>query len=134
MHIRCWTKFDITATGVTGHLKTSRMPFNDHTGQIVSDDQTWNRSRNQQRNWETLQQLISLRAQVFDLTLPVENNGIWSFDFTVEQQELYTINNDPVGILKQDCTDVPMLTGLLESSPTTNLLYPGQNIGFEIVE
>lgn len=134
MRISCWTKFDITATGVTGHLKVSRMPFLDRAGNNIRNEEDWHRARNQQRNWETLQQLISLRAQVFDLATPVQTNNIWTFEFTVEQDELFTIDDDPVGLLKQDCTGVPMLKNLNEKAFESAVLDPTWNIGFSILE
>ena len=134
MRISCWTKFDITNTGVTGHLKVSRMPFVDRNGNTIRTEDEWHRARNQQRNWETLQQLISLRAQVFDVTTPVHSNGQWSFEFIIEQDGLFTLDNDPVGILKQDCSGVPMLKNLNEKLFESLVLDPDQNIGFAVLE
>jgi hypothetical protein len=62
------------------------IPFEDQAGQPIQDLAAWNRSRNQQRNWETLLQILGLRAQPMDL-----------------------------GLLN-DCNGVPMLTGLTEKS------------------
>ena len=56
MQIRCRTLFDITETGVTGHFKPHRIPFRDNAGQQISDQVTWDRARNQQRNLETISQ------------------------------------------------------------------------------
>ena len=64
MRYMCQTLFDITATGVTGHFKTTRVPYVDQAGQEIVDQATWNRSRNQQRNWETLTQILGLRTQL----------------------------------------------------------------------
>ena len=50
MKFICKTLFDITATGVTGHYKSSRVPFRDSTGNNIENETTWNRARNQQRN------------------------------------------------------------------------------------
>ena len=75
MKIRCTTIFDITATGVTGHCKPSRMPFTDASGTAINNEQAWNLARNKQRNWETITQLISLRTQVDNITQPVLDNG-----------------------------------------------------------
>ena len=66
----CKTLFDITATGVTGHYKSSRVPFQDLTGTSITNEISWNRARNQQRNWETITQLISLRTQISELQTP----------------------------------------------------------------
>ena len=50
MKYACQTLFDITATGVTGHYKSARIPFLDRAGQTIKNEESWNRSRNQQRN------------------------------------------------------------------------------------
>lgn len=109
MKIRCSTIFDITATGVTGHYKPSRIPFVDRAGTTIASERDWNRARNQQRNWETITQLISLRTQVESITDPVCVDNQWLFEFEVESDTIFLLDNDPVGILKQDCYSVPML-------------------------
>jgi len=48
MRFICRTLFDITATGVTGHAKSARIPFEDRTGRRITDYVIWNRARNQQ--------------------------------------------------------------------------------------
>jgi hypothetical protein len=137
MKIRCRTLFDITATGVTGHYKASRIPFTDNSGTSVVDEQAWNRSRNQQRNWETLTQLLQLRSQIFELTVPVLKDRVWQFDFEVEIDQLYVLDRDEFGVLKQDCSGVPMITGLGEEHfLDTKLVVSGtqQNIWFDTIE
>ena len=60
MSIQITTDFDCRPTGVTGHLRENLLPFTDQLGQQVTDISSWVRSRNQQRNWETIMQLIGL--------------------------------------------------------------------------
>jgi hypothetical protein len=135
MKIVCSTLFDITATGVTGHFKPSRVPFKDNYGQEIANESQWHRARNQQRNWETLSQLISLRTQVFDASKPVVDNGTWTFEFEVETPEVFADGINELGLLLVDCNDVPMLTGLDETntqSRSLNSLGPDQNITFVI--
>jgi hypothetical protein len=110
--ILCRCLFDCTATGVTGHFKSSRIPFADRAGQQVTDETSWNRSRNQQRNWETLTQIISLRTQVIDLTDPERFDGAWEFEFTTETPDAYGPESDPTQILRLDSAGVPMLQTL----------------------
>ena len=110
MRFECRTNFDITATGVVGHFKSTRLPFTDRAGQSILDNVDWNRSRNQQRNWETLTQLISLRTQIFDLTDPVKvDNNNWSFEFEVETAGIFGPDNDPVSVLRDDASGIPMI-------------------------
>jgi hypothetical protein len=134
MKIQCQTLFDITATGTTGHIKPSRMPFQDRAGTRISDIEQWNRSRNQQRNWETVTQLISLRTQVVELTEPVKIADCWQFEFEVENENLFLDNLDPLSVLKADCAGVPMLAGLNESLVNGTVLAVDTNIWFALIE
>jgi hypothetical protein len=133
MRIQCQTLFDITATGITGHIKPSRMPFLDQAGNRIVDTESWNRSRNQQRNWETVTQLISLRTQVNDLTDPVKTDDTWSFEFAVDNENLFLNGTDPLAVLKADCAGVPMLVGLNETGNTGIVLAVNENIWFTLV-
>ena len=133
MKIQCQTLFDITATGTTGHVKPSRMPYQDQAGKKITDVESWNRSRNQQRNWETVTQLISLRTQIDNLKEPQRINDCWCFEFEVENENLFIDGADRLAVLKADCTGVPMLTGLDESNNGNTILIIDKNIWFTIV-
>lgn len=109
------------------------MPFVDDVGQKVSTIAEWNRSRNQQRNWETVNQIIALRTLPEDISSPVKIEDSWSFEFTVENPSTVEQDGDPVGALIRDCQDVPMLTGLSEKPDVGVCLIPNSNIYFEIV-
>ena len=111
MKYKCSTRFDITATGVTGHFKQSRVPFTDRAGNKITNADSWNRSRNQQRNWETLTQLISLRTQILDLTDPENQADLWTFEFATES-DVFHDGIDPVGVLRLDSGGVPMVRDL----------------------
>ena len=131
--ILCRCLFDITATGVTGHFKSSRIPFQDRAGQDIVNEVTWNRARNQQRNWETLTQLISLRTQVIDLTVPERFDGAWEFEFATETPDAYGTVDDPTLVLRMDSAGVPMLHTLKTGEIMTTQLTvdgPDQNIWF----
>lgn len=135
MQILCRTTFDITQTGITGHYKPSQIPFTDRSGNSIVDLFTWDRSRNQQRNLETISQILQLRTQIFDITVPVEVNGYWNFEFSVEFDGIYQQGSDAFGILKQDCEGVPMLIGLGEKYTITPMVTTSgsqQNIWFEL--
>jgi hypothetical protein len=129
----CNTLFDITATGITGHYKTSRIPFTDEAGQEIANSDDWNRARNQQRNWETLVQLISMRTQIFELTTPVAEDKEWSFEFEVETPGIYGSDDNPVHILISDADGIPMINHLNnkpEIAPMLVIDGPNQNIWF----
>lgn len=130
--ITIYTLFDITRTGVL-KIYDSRIPaFIDDADQLVRNQTEWNRSRNQQRNWETLVQLISLRAQPVMLENPKRllaadtislglghhwpiPQTVWTVSFATEHTRVYSDGADDLGQLKRECQLVPMLTGLNET-------------------
>jgi len=132
----CSTYFDITATGVRSHYKQSRIPFTDDTGQLIADQGQWHYSRNQQRNWETINQIISLRTLPTNIAFPtcgVDNERkIWVFEFELEFPESVELSQSPVGAFLKDCVDVPMLTGLNETYMSDIVLKPNENIFFTV--
>lgn len=106
---------DITATGV------------------VRDGGVDNLERNQQRNWETLLQCIGLRTQPQNIQSPVQYENIdlsemnfgnfytgehrvWSWQWTVELDNVYDLPGFPMGGLLQDLEQVPIITGLNETA------------------
>jgi hypothetical protein len=127
----CFTLFDITNTGVVMPFNSNLVSFIDSAEQPVYNEQSWERSRNQQRNWDTIVQAISMRAQPLVLQSPkiIEDNlsnynfsnvytgiaKIWTFKFGVEAKDVYRKNNDPVGLLTSDCHFTPLSTNLTES-------------------
>jgi hypothetical protein len=136
MRFSCTTQFDITATGVTGHYKSSRVPFQDRAGNAIRDIADWNRSRNQQRNWETVQQIISMRTQISDSTLPLHTGSGWTFEFETETPGVYGTDDAPMSILYLDADKVPMLIDLDNHSdlePFVVVDGPKQNIWFNPV-
>jgi hypothetical protein len=137
MKVRCLTYFDITATGVKNHYKQSRVPFRDAADRLIDNADAWNRARNQQRNWETVNQLISLRALPVEITTPEKiihaARSAWTFEFVIEQTGALEINGNAIGALINDSAMIPMLTGLDETPTSDQLLEPDRNIFFDIV-
>jgi hypothetical protein len=138
MKFVCQTLFDITATGTTGHPKATRWPYQDRAGQVIADTQDWNRSRNQQRNWETLQQILGLRTQITEITDPVADatGTRWMFEFETDTPGAFGPNSDPTAVLRTDADGVPMLKDSLSEAVTDTCLRTqgaGQNIWFVAV-
>jgi hypothetical protein len=134
MRFICKTFFDITATGVTGHYKSSRVPFTDLSNTPIQNEITWNYARNQQRNWETITQLISLRTQISKLDNPTKAKNVWTFEFEVETSYAYGPEENPTELLQSDCNGVPMLIDLGNKKNLTPILLTSgenQNIWFE---
>jgi len=131
MSIQITTDFDCRPTGVTGHYRENLLPFTDQLGQSVTDMSTWVRSRNQQRNWETIMQLISLYTQPVRVSQVRAKDQRWQFEFDTDFDDVFAINDDPVGRLLQACDGVPVIN-YVEQQLTT-LLHPGVNIWFDAI-
>lgn len=124
----CYTLIDITKTGVVSKFRGEIPMFLDDADQIVKSEKDWNRSRNQQRNLETIIQIIGLRAQPIYLeTSKLENaqldlynfspnytsqHNVWSFKFNVEHASVF---GPDLEALSQDLNGIPCITGLKES-------------------
>jgi hypothetical protein len=135
--ILCQTQVDITPTGT---YKTFIDPFTDDAGNTINDIVTWQHSRNQQRNFDTLQQVLNLRTQCMLLT-PVTSKltnkiKIWEFTFGITH-EFYLDTSVPLGGLLSDCHQVPICTGLDETKEVNPGMFTSQgsdpNIWFSII-
>ena len=129
LSIQITTDFDCRPTGVTGHYRENLLPFTDQLGQHITDISTWVRSRNQQRNWETIMQLIGLYTQPVRVSRVRAKDQRWQFEFDTEFDDVFLVNDDPVGRLLQACDGVPIIN-YVEQQLTT-LLRPGVNIWFD---
>jgi len=107
------------------------MPFKDATGKIITNQTEWLRARNQQRNWETINQIISLRCLPENISPPrkVTEASVtrWSFDFEIEDLSPIGTDHEPMRYLVMDCKDVPMIVGLEEMPDIVPVLDPGPN-------
>lgn len=110
---RGYTLIDISATDVT------------------RESEQKHKERNQQRNWETVQQVLGLRTQILELEQQrlkpqdmtryqfgsvyegVQN--IWRFDFAVEFENIFKIDDDPIAVLVADFNSVPVIQNLDET-------------------
>lgn len=115
-----FTLIDITPTGITDTSDEFR--------------------RNQQRNWETVQQIISLRTQPTILSTSnvldeinkyhfginyTGKHRIWTFKFSVEYADIYQEGLDRFGLVKYDFKITPIILGLNETAkPERALFYP----------
>lgn len=113
--IRCSTRFDITATGVLGQYRENRDTVDRARGYIIRDRAAWFRARNQQRNWETINQIIALRCLPERIQLPRRMGAVWQFEFDVS--DLAAVSDQPgdLQFLKRDAHGVPMILGLDEA-------------------
>ena len=138
MKVLCRTLFDCTYTGVTGHFRAQQLPYTTKGGLHLETVEDWNRARNQQRNWESILQIISLRTQPMNVVLPVKQKDGWHFAFEVEAEGVLSSDfaSDDLAGLVGDCEGVPMVTGLDEAGAVTATLHAqgtNQNIWFRAI-
>jgi hypothetical protein len=138
MKVLCRTLFDCTHTGVTGHFRPQQLPYVTKTGVTINTPEDWNQARNQQRNWESILQIISLRTQPMNVVLPVKQMDGWHFAFEVEAEGVLSseFGSDNLAGLIADCEGVPMVTGLNEKEIVTATLHAqgtNQNIWFTAI-
>lgn len=119
MHrITCYTLFDITKTGVLNRARP---------GDDITDTNDWYRKRSTQCNFDTILQVISLRAQpdiisdperielnlnnskFFGNTLKEDHVPVWKFNFEVHYQGVFEDSINELGALYTDCEGVPMI-------------------------
>jgi len=112
---RVYTLFDITCTNVIRHPKITE---HNHRETLFQ--------RNQQRNWETMQQVLAMRAQIHVVELPkvidscqlfpkklFKKTRAWTFDFGVEHVDVYGVD---LRLLLDDCNGTPMILNLTETA------------------
>lgn len=132
MRIVCRTAFDCTVTGVTGHFRPSQLPFRDRAGREIVDQRTWMISRNQQRNWETLLQIICLRCLPEDITNTAHINDHWNFSFAVPNVSV--LGERDFESLYRDCQGVPMISDIATGQASTiETQGPKRNIWFSTI-
>jgi hypothetical protein len=110
-----YTLIDITQTGV------------------IKNNSTVLVQRNQQRNWETVLQVISLRAQPIEVASPKlhreditnahefgshyqQTQHCWKFKFFIEHHDIFGSAEDPDYFLRTDFQHVPIIVGLTETA------------------
>lgn len=117
---------------------------------VLTSELSNTKARNQQRNWETVNQILSLRAQLlqFDYVNQFTANlarysfginfkgkhKIWQFSFAVEREDIFNIQQDRYGKLKDDFSVTPVILGLNETIQLDIPLFfasgPNKNIYF----
>ena len=132
-----YTLVDITPTGQTTYLPEYEL------------------ERNQQRNWETVQQVLGLRTQhviletaimTKDITYFKNNFGIsyqgqhrvWTWKFSVDHADIFNDSFDYFGLLKNDFKLTPVILDLTETARPEHAIFytsgPFKNIYFIPIE
>jgi hypothetical protein len=130
MEYKLYTLVDITHTG-------------QHRNESGKEQNRW-----REQNFNTILQTIGIRANITYRDNPeiFEVGGravgfdtddiirVWRFDFNTERDDLFLVDEDPVGYLKQDFHLVPYINGLDElmeqQYAVFNTVNPGANIVF----
>jgi hypothetical protein len=134
MHtITLYTRFDITYTGIRQH-HSKLIPTTDRSGYEISTLLQFNVSRSQQSNWETINQLISLRTLPDNIKDPVvdtvDGKKVWRFSFDVSNLDAIGSEDTPLSMLIGDCKGTPFITGLTEE--TSDITISDKNTWFKI--
>ena len=85
----------------------------------------------QQANFNTFLQGIGMRANIEWEQDPIMDTGVlplpfegkathWTWEFTVERDQVFELDNDPVALLVQDLHNIPVVSNLLNDVD----LYP----------
>ena len=140
--VECLCLFDITATAINGTQRNIQYPYVSKNGMQINASWELTQARNQQRNLDTILQLVGMRTQIFEITNPElvtdiprdfawagNNAKVWRFTFEIEPQAQWTVDNDEFWILKDDSDRTPMLVGLTETAKMEPwLVAQGHNI------
>jgi hypothetical protein len=140
--ITCYTLFNIEQTGITSrHIQNESIP-------------DWIKKRNTQTNFDTIIQVISLRTQPENISIPIpilastvsdffgtdvqlEKCVAWKFTFEISYAGAYRNETDELGNLHNDCEFVPMIEVERQYEPSNNFLDCSselRNIYFEVTD
>ena len=134
--IEIFSLIDITKTNI--HR-------NDIQGKTTLTKDEWNFQRNQQRNWDTVVQLLGLRCQPFDITDPVKliNQRPAAFGFGWEYGPAnnvtiwrctcrYEMDAD-LWMIRTDFDNIPVIAGLEESIEMPHACFSSINEPLNII-
>ena len=126
-----YSLIDITATGLVAPYDSKFKQIIDDNDTVINSERSWNKSRNKQRNWETVVQVLGLRSFPNILYTPVTKfdnlsnydfgsnyigkENIWVFRFTTEQAGLFAGINSSTELLDLDLHQVPITINLDET-------------------
>lgn len=96
--IQIRTKIDITNSGVR------------------RSDQGTEKEFSQYKNFITFQQVIGMRSIFTLVKEPTIAKNEWVFEFETDREDVFSKDKDPVGLLKEDLDNIPVILGLSESN------------------
>jgi len=123
--LKVQTLFDITNTHIVRNYKPALIKSHP----TIHTKQDWIKARQQETNWETMIQVISLRSNPIDIKPPkpqvmdLSDFGyymfkglVWEFTFVIESNDVFHDGTNNVGLLLDDLNNVPMISGLNENT------------------
>jgi len=111
--IQATCTFDITPTGAYSY-RPIELPGETKNGHLVADKKQWYYVVNQQRNWDTVQQVLDLRTQIDTISLPEKTGDCWCFEFTMDLKKIHSDTGRALQIILADFDQVPVIPGLDE--------------------
>lgn len=95
--IEIQTFVDITDTNVRHHGQGTDIQLNEY------------------RNYTTLLQVLGLRTNFEIVNPPREKDGVWTLQIDIPDNNAYDDGKDPLGNLKNDLDQIPIITGLRDT-------------------
>jgi len=132
--IKICTAFDITPTGVHRPYRQQNLPAIINNLQINTVEE-WNHYRRQHSNWQTVLQVLLFRTQPVQMSDITSQDDVWCFTFVNETTDVFLLNTDPVGALRQDFEGTPIIVGLDEKTTVLPYIHThGENQNIWITE
>jgi hypothetical protein len=138
-----YTLFDITKTNIIKNCTSDFKTFVDDADQIIRNKSEWDLSRNQQRNYEIIIQLIGFRAQPIIRSNPTKilnseifkdsfgPQTVWKLNFSSEFEDVYSTD-----LFIDEFDNIPLIPNLTETAkfekPILKTHGHNKNITFSI--
>jgi hypothetical protein len=106
--------------------------------------------KKQQDNFQTLHQTLEMRSIIFTEKDPIattmdwrpygysKNEKTWEWEIYTERDDVFLINDDPIGGMKQDVEFVPFVAGCTETAKFSSNVFSTNlkpnNILFELID
>lgn len=127
-----FTLVDITRTDTLRLFNQNVISTYNKIGTLITGELVWNFSRNQQRNWQTVLQLVNLRDKALYITSPAFLNNrdlkkykfgkkylgfhtVWSLQFSLTSFNTYEEKISAIDFLLHDFNKIPIITKLSET-------------------
>ena len=105
--------------------------------------------KRQQDNFQTLHQTLEMRGNVYYSKIPIvivsdwsvygynKKEKTWVWEVYTEQDDLFLLDQDPVGSMRQDIEFIPFVSGCNETAQFKQCVFSSKtptNIIFELID